>query len=133
MKKIIFFTAILLAACGGKQKNYPKAEGALDAGREFIGACLVGDFSKAAFFMLPSENNNRILKDTEKTYREKDKEGRQQYRLASINISEVTDLNADTTIIKYSNSYDKIPHTLQVLRKNDSWLVDLSTNPNPYH
>lgn len=131
MNKIFLFTALLLAACGGKQKDYHKAEDALDAGREFIGACLVGDFSKASFFMLPSENNNKILKETEKTYREKDKEGRQQYRLASINISEVTDLNAVTTVIKYSNSYDKIPHTLQVVKKNESWLVDLSTNPHP--
>lgn len=131
MKRIVLFTLILLSACGGKQKDYNKAENALDAGREFIGACLFGDFSKAAFYLVPGNNNESKLKTLEKNYREKDKEGRQQYRSASINISEVTDINADTTIIKYSNSYDKLPETIQVVRHNGNWLVNLTDIHNP--
>ena len=123
--------AILLTACGGKQQDYRKAENALDAGREFIGACLQGDFGKAAFFMLPGEKNIQQLKEIEKLYRQKDKEGRQQFRSASINIDEVTDVNDSTTIIRYSNSFDKLPHTLQVIKQLDNWLVDITNTDNP--
>ena len=130
MKRILLSTAILLSACGGRQQDYRKAENALDAGREFIGACLQGDFGKAAIFMLPDEKNTQKLKETEKAYREKDKEGRQQWRTASINISEVTDIDASTTIIKYSNSFDKLPQTIQVVKQNGSWLVDLTKTKN---
>ena len=123
--------AILLTACGGKQQDYRKAENALDAGREFIGACLQGDFGKAAFFMSPGEKNIQQLKEIEKSYRQKDKEGRQQFRSASINIDEVTDVNDSTTIIRYSNSFDKLPHTLQVIKQLDNWLVDITNTDNP--
>ena len=131
MKKILLYTAILLTACNRKEQNYSKAENALDAGREFITSCLQGDFTKAAFFMLPNEKNNQELIKIEKAYREKDKEGRQQFRSASINIVEVTDINDSTTLIKYSNSFDKLPHTLQVVKQQDSWLVNITNIDNP--
>ncbi len=128
MKQLLLFIAILSASCGSNPKNYQKAENALDAGREFIGACLQGDFPKAAYLLLPTEANQEKLKETEAYYRQKDKEGRQQYRAASININEVTELNADTTIIRYSNSFDKTPETLRVIRQKDGWFVDLTTD-----
>ena len=129
MKTFLLFTAIFVLACNGKQQGYRKAENALDAGREYIQSCLQGDFLKAAYYLLPDEKNTQLLKEVEKAYREKDKEGRQQFRLASININEVTDLNQTTTIIKYSNSFDKLPHTIEVVKQNETWLVNL-TNTN---
>ena len=126
MRRLIWITAILLIACNGKEQNYRKAEDALDAGREYINACLQGDFSKAAFYTLPNDKNTFILKDLEKTYREKDKEGRQQFRTASININEVKELTDSSTQIMYSNSFDKQPHILYVLKQKNTWLVDLS-------
>jgi hypothetical protein len=123
--------SILLLACGGKQQDYRKAENALDAGREFIGACLQGDFSKAAFFAAPTRTNTQKLAEIEKAYREKDKEGRQQFRTASININGVTDVNDSTTVIRYNNSFDKIPHSLKVIKQNDNWLVDITNIDNP--
>jgi hypothetical protein len=130
MKTLLLFILVLLTACGGRQKDYRPAENALDAGREFINACLQGDFSRAAFFMLPGSGNEQKLKEIERGYREKDKEGRQQYRQASININEVSEIAADTTVIKYSNSFDKIPETIRVVRQNGNWLVDMITvNP----
>lgn len=130
MKTLVFITAILLTACNGKQQDYHKAENAIDAGREYIQSCLQGDFSKAGFYLLPNEKNTQLLKEIEKSYREKDKEGRQQFRLASININEVTDINQTTTIIKYSNSFDKLPHTIQVVKQKEAWLVDLTNTNN---
>lgn len=131
MKTFLLFIAILLTACNGKEQDYRKAENALDAGREYIQSCLQGDFLKAAFYLVPNEKNSQILKELEKSYREKDKEGRQQFRLASININEVTDINPTTTVIQYSNSFDKLPQAIQVVKKNDTWLVDLINIKQP--
>ena len=36
---------LLIAACSSPTKNFTPAENGLDAGREFIDACLKGDFS----------------------------------------------------------------------------------------
>ena len=126
MRRLIWITAILLISCNGKEQNYRKADDALDAGREYINACLQGDFSKAAFYTLPNDKNSAVLKVLEKTYREKDKEGRQQFRTASININEVKELTDSSTQIIYSNSFDKQPHTLYVLKQKNTWLVDVS-------
>ncbi len=128
MKRLVWFAILLLMACGGKQQDYRKAEDALDAGREYINACLQGDFSKAAFYAVHDEKNDRIIKETEKVYREKDKEGRQQFRTASINISEVKELTDSSAEIHYNNSFDKQPHTILVVKRNDTWLVDLGKN-----
>ena len=128
MKKWVWVAAIVLVACGGKQQGYHKAEDALDAGREYINACMQGDFSKAVFYTLPGEKSSKIIDEIEKSYREKDKEGRQQFRSASINISEVKDLNDSITEIHYNNSFDKQPHTLLVIKRNGDWLVDPGKN-----
>lgn len=129
MKKPLLILLVLLAACG-KQEGYHKAENALDAGREYISACLQGDFAKAAFYMQPGKENEAHLKETEQYYRQKDKEGRQQYRSASIHINDITEHGLDTTIIHYSNSFENMPQTIRVIRQNDqSWLVDLKDLP----
>jgi len=128
MKKWIYIIAVLLVACGGKQQGYRKADDALDAGREYLNACMQGDFSKAAYYVLPGQENDQILKYLEKTYREKDKEGRQQLRTASINISEVKDITDSSTEIHFNFSFDKWPHVLLVLKRNNAWLVDLGKN-----
>lgn len=127
MKQFTWLAFLLLAACGGgtESTSYRKAEDALDAGREYVNACLQGDFSKAAFYIVADEPNHHLLQQTEKSYREKDKEGRQQLRNASINIHEVKDLTDSTTEIHYSNSFDKTTHTLQVVKRDQTWLVDL--------
>jgi hypothetical protein len=124
MKKLLFFAAILLSACGGKYHDYQKAENALDAGREFINACLQGDFGKASFYMVQTEKNKQKLKEAEKIYREKDRDGRQQSRTASLIINEIKDINDSTTFIYFSYSFNKQPQTLQVVRQNGTWLVN---------
>jgi hypothetical protein len=129
MKRALLIPLLLLVACA-KQQGYHKADNALDAGREYIGACLMGDFAKAAFYMEPGKANEEHLKETEQDYRQKDKEGRQQYRAASIHINEVSEISADTTVIHYSNSFDNKPEVLRVIRQKDqSWLVDTKSLP----
>jgi hypothetical protein len=128
MKQLVLILTVLLVACGEKQESYTKATDALDAAREHINACLQGDFSKAAFYAIPDEKNIQLIHDQEKLYREKDKEGRQQFRTASINIREVKELSDSVTIIHYNNSFDQQPHTIQVIKLNNEWLVDLTKN-----
>jgi hypothetical protein len=127
MKRILFLSAsifFLLVACTNSMKNYTAAENGLDASREFIDACLKGDFLKANFHLLADQQNTALLKTTEAEYREKDKEGRQQLRTASINIKEVTEPNDSIVILQYSNSLDTITHKSVVVKRNNQWLVD---------
>jgi hypothetical protein len=126
MKKTILFLSILFTACSGGHQDYKTAENAFDAGREFINACQQGDFVKAAFYMSVGEKNTEKLKETEKQYREKDRDGRQQLRSASLNIHEVKDLNDTTTMIYYSYSFDNKPQVLEVVKQNGNWLVNFS-------
>lgn len=126
MKVVIFISAILFTACTARQSEYRKAEDALDAGREFINSRLQGDFLKAGFYMLPSDLNVVSLQETERAYRLKNKEERQNWRTASINIKEVKEVNDSITLIYFQNSFDKITDTVKVVKRDGNWLVDLS-------
>ena len=57
---LVIFCSIIFCSCGG-EKNYPKAENALDAAREFIDACLKGNFEKATSYMTDDGNNKQLL------------------------------------------------------------------------
>lgn len=122
---------VLLTACGQKANTYPVAENALDAGREFIDACLKGDFSKARWYMIDDSTNLGHLQRAETKFRTYDKEGRQQLRTASINISEVSDVDTVTSIIYYSNSFDQQPLKVKVIKQQEKWLVDFKYTFNP--
>jgi hypothetical protein len=122
-----FAAALLLvltiSSCSDK-KNYPKAENALDAGREFIDACLKGDFDKASFYMLNDTRNNDILLKQKKSYSEKSDAEKKEYSNASITIFEDAVINDSTHIINFQNSYDKFGRKVKVILHDDSWLVD---------
>lgn len=120
---ISFLFLILLCNCGGN-KIYPKAEDALDAGREFIDGCLKGDFDKAAFYMINDTTNNNMLLNLKRKYKEKSDAQKKEYSEASITIFEDAVLDDSTHIINYQNSYDKVGHKVKVVRRNNTWLVD---------
>lgn len=131
MKYILLIAAFWISACSTKEQTYTPAENALDAGREFIDACLKGDFSKAKFYMLGDSTNIGHLNRAETKFRNLDKEGRQQLRTASINISEVSDIDTTQTIIYYSNSFDQQPLKIKVIKQKEEWLVDFKYTFNP--
>ncbi len=74
--------------------------------------------------MLNDTSNQQLLSVQEKEFRLKDKEGRQQLRTASINIQQIEETDSITNIIHYNNSFDKIEHTLKVVKLNNNWRVD---------
>ena len=124
IKYIILSSLFFVGACNNNNSSYPEANNALDAGREFIDASLKGDFAKAYFYLLQDAENKQLLAKTETDYRTKDRDGREQFRQASINIGEIKDLNKNETIVKYSNSFDKVKHQLKIVLQNNKWRVD---------
>ncbi len=130
MKYLLFACVLFLGACKNSS-SYSEPASALDAGREFIDASLKGDFVKANFYMLQDASNKQFLDKIETDYRQKDRDGREQYRQASINIGEITEITDKETIINYSNSYDKIAYKLKVVFSNNKWQVDFKYTFNP--
>lgn len=108
--------------------KYPKAENALDAGREFISALLKDDFKTAAVFMLSNEENKKLLGQYEQKYNKQNAAIKKQYKQAVINIYDVVNVTESETIINYSNSYDNIKHKIKVLKVKDNWLVDIKNS-----
>jgi hypothetical protein len=127
MRTIIFslvlFAGFCCIACNN-EKVYPKAEDALDAGREFIDGCLKGDFAKAAYYMIPDERNKNLLDTQQINYEKEPKSVKEEYNAASIIINEDAVLNDSTHIINYQNSYDKTGRKVKVILRNNSWQVD---------
>ena len=128
MKLNHFLTGIslILASCSTTSAPMVPAENGLDAGREFIDACLKGDFERASFYMLDTKENKAILDNIEKEYREKDKEGRQELRTASINIKEVSEPNDSTVLMYHSTSLDTTGKKTIIIKQNNRWLVNLN-------
>lgn len=118
--------AIMAIACS--DGSYSKAEDAQDAGRQFIRASLDGDYKKARFFMLKDDDNIRFLDKSHSDYNHLDKEARQLYRdavIRPVNIEKVNDSLTRYSYYHTSNPSDTV--TLNVLRYNDEWLVDLKS------
>ena len=128
MKLNHFLTGIslMLASCSTTSAPMVPAENGLDAGREFIDACLKGDFERASFYMMDTKENKAILDNIEKEYREKDKEGRQELRTASINIKEVSEPNDSTVLMYHSTSLDTTGKKTIIIKQNNRWLVNLN-------
>lgn len=129
--RYLLLIAILFSVACKSSSSYQDASNALDAGREFIDASLKGDFAKAYFYMLQDAENKQFLDKIETDYRQKDRDGREQFRQASINIGEITDVTDKETIINYSNSYDKIGRKIKVVYQNNKWVVDFKYTFNP--
>ena len=116
------FCCVALVYCN--VKKYTKAENPLDAGREFIDACLKGDFDKASYYMLQDDQNNSLLLQQKRNYDVKSNKEKDEYSNASIIIFEDDAVNDSTHVINYQNSYDKVGRKVKVIEHNDTWSVD---------
>lgn len=134
MKKIfqIILLASLMWSCSSSTESAPEpAESALEAGREFIDACLKGNFIRAKLYMLDNTANEGFLADAEQKYRQLDRVERQQYREASIIIEQEEALDENSTIIYYKNSYDKEARKVKIVQQGKEWRVDFAYTFNP--
>ena len=113
----------LLIACSTPTKNFPPASSSIEAGRNYVEACLQGDFEKATAYAAPTQSMKLHTANTEKNYRDLDKEGRSNFRQASIIILGITDQDSLHTQMNYQYSLDKKSRQLEIEKSNGKWLV----------
>ena len=123
MKSIYTGLLALLIGCSTPTKNFPPASSSIEAGRNYVEACLQGDFEKATAYAAPTQSMKLHTANTEKNYRDLDKEGRSNFRQASIIILGITDQDSLHTQMNYQFSLDKKPRQLEIEKTNGKWLV----------
>ncbi len=123
-KQLLPFFLMMISIISCDLKNYQPATTALEGGREFIDACLKGDFDKAAFYMIADSTNNKNLLKIKRDYDFKPSDEKHSYATSSIIINADETINDSTHIINYANSYDKVARKVKVLHRNGQWLVD---------
>ena len=123
MKSIYTGLLVLLIGCSTPTKNFPPASSSIEAGRNYLEACLQGDFEKATAYAATSETMKSQTANTEKTYRNLDKEGRSSFRQASIVIMDISDQDSLHTRINFQYSLDKKPRQIEIEKTNGKWLV----------
>lgn len=115
---------ILLFCFCSCMQTYPDATTPLEGGREFIDACLKGDFKKAKAYMADDPENEKDLLHIKRDYDGKSGDQKSAYASASIIINEDDAVNDTMHIINYKNSYDQFARKVKVVQRNNKWLVD---------
>ena len=123
MKSTPILLLALLIGCTNPPKSFPPATTSIEAGRNYLEACLQGDFEKAVAYAAVTQTMKSQTANTEKTYRALDKEGRSSYRQASIVILEITDQDSLHTRMNFQYSLDKKPRQIEIEKTNGKWLV----------
>jgi hypothetical protein len=127
---LFFILASFLWSCQTNE-TFEKAVDPLEGGRNFIENLLQGDVKKAHFYMIADPANETYFKQLSDNYFSLDKEGRQQLRQASIQINEVSAIDANTTIINYQTSNEPNARKLKVVQTPEGWKVDLKYSYGP--
>jgi hypothetical protein len=123
MKCTPILLLVLLIGCTNPPKSFPPATNSIEAGRNYVEACLQGDFEKATAYAASTQTMKSHTANTEKNYRNLDKEGRSNFRQASIIISGITDQDSLHTQMNYQYSMDKKTRQLEIEKTNGKWLV----------
>jgi len=113
----------LLIGCTNSPKSFPPATNSIEAGRNYVEACLQGDFEKATAYAASTQTMKLHTINTEKNYRNLDKEGRSNFRQASIIILGISDQDSLHTQMNYQYSMDKKTRQLEIEKTNGKWLV----------
>lgn len=123
-----FLFMLCLGACNStdQQQKETTSENDVDAARNFIRAALDGNWKDARKFMLQDSTNTQLLDTYESNYQTNmNREDKRGYREASITFYDTREVTDSVSIISYSNSYKKQKDSLRVVRRNDTWMVDL--------
>lgn len=131
MKRLILLLACALVFACNSHSKYPKAENALDAGREFIDGFLKGDTRKASAYMIQDDENRELLERLHRQLKSRNHEDQQGYKESSIIIGDVDNVNENEVIIQYQSSYDRTGRKIKVINHKGVWLVDLKYTVNP--
>jgi hypothetical protein len=130
MKKVVFFfwMIITFVSCtnNSNSNNYSTPETALDAARQFIETTNKGKFDDASLMILKAANNDTIISKLARAYNTLSNGQKQDLQAASINIHGIEEVSEISSIINYSNSFDKKVHKLKVINQNGKWLIDIA-------
>jgi len=129
-KAFILLLAIVMVSCSTKKSYLPATDG-LNAGLEFIGACLKGDFEKADFYMLQDEENKKLLSEAKEKFFSLTKEQKRQLAEASLQKINMENISTTEMIIHYNNSYNNNGSKIKVVQKDNIWLVDFKYKFDP--
>ena len=126
LSQLTFVFVVLLAAACGQPEGFKKPEDALDAGREFVRSVLNGDYKKAELYIMPDEEDIRLFLRFRDYMKQRPQDEISGLKESSITINKVEEISDSVTIINYSNSFEKKPTEIKVVKKDDQWWVDFS-------
>ena len=129
-KYILLIGCIFCFSCNFNQ-SYKPATDALDAAREFVGACVVGDFEKANAYMVQNDTNKQLLMQVKKRFKLYTKEEKKQLAESSLQNITIEEVTTTETIIHFKNSFVNTSQKLKVVFINNNWLVDYQFTFNP--
>lgn len=125
MKKLLLFLSFVIILSCHSGEDFPKAENALDAAREYIDGTLKGEFNKAQAYLQPTAYNNKYLDSLKDNYYQFNDIQRQDYRKASIIIQKEHKISDKESIIFFQNSFDKKNDSIRVINAGNVWQVTL--------
>ena len=128
--KYLIYSVFLFATIVSCKNNseYTRAEDAQEAGREFIRACLDGNYDRALMYLLKdSTDTNLMLMDKwKRDYARLKEEDKVSLKEASIIALKIEQVNDSTAHYVYTNSHEiKDTTTIKIIKLNGEWLVDL--------
>lgn len=123
MKHLLPLLFLLLFSCSDNE--FPKAENALDAAREFLDGTLKGNFRKSAAYLPQDDKHKDALESIKQKYYSYNDQQRQDYRAASLIILKERPVAENESVIYYKNSFDGTADSIKVRNTQGTWLVDL--------
>lgn len=124
LKQILPFIFISSILWSCSQHKLPNTD--IDVARTFIKDVQQNNFKDAKDLLLKEQANIEYIDLLEKHYHTKPAAELEKYKDADIIVNEITPVDDTTTIINYSNSYNKAEkNKLKLIRQNGQWLVDL--------
>lgn len=118
--KILFVFGAFSCNSGNE---FPAAENALDAAREYIDGTLKGEFKRSNAYLLQTESNKKHLEERKENYYQFNDVQRQDYRGANIIIEKEQSVSSDRSVIYYQNSFDKKKDSIVVVNTQGDWKV----------
>lgn len=122
-KYFTIYFLFFLFSCS--QQETKPAETPLDAAREYKTACLNGEFDKANFYLTNNSKQNFYFKKLQDDYSKLPSRQKKEVRESSLIIYSVKEKFNNTTQIILASSYTKIKDTIDVVKQNEMWLIQL--------
>ena len=120
-----FEICFLLFLLSCSQQKVKPAETPLDAAREYKTACLNGEFDKANFYLTNNSKQSFYFQKLQDDYNKLLSNQKKEIRESSLIIYSVKEKFNNTTQIILADSYTKIKDTIDVVKQNKMWLIQL--------